>query len=150
MSDLDRLYGPSTRKTNASPLAVGFGMSLLLLVGYILGYCLFFLLFSGAFPETGSVLQVWIPPLTVGITVSVIACVPMRRMKRPIHMALGMALLAVYYAALAIGILTTADTQDPGLAVYVLSLFCLPCVIPGNLFAWIMWWRFRGNEEEDE
>ena len=150
MSDLDRLYGPNTRKNYSSPLMMGFGMSLLLLAGYVLGYWLFFLIFAGAFPETGSPRQVWIPPLAVGVTVSVIACIPMRYMKKPIHMALGMVFLAVYYGAVAVGLLTTAGTQDPGLALYVVSLFCLPCVIPGNIFAWAMWWRFRGDEEDEE
>ena len=88
--------------------------------------------------------------LAVGVTVSVIACIPMRYMKKPIHMALGMVFLAVYYGAVAVGLLTTAGTQDPGLALYVVSLFCLPCVIPGNIFAWAMWWRFRGDEEDEE
>lgn len=149
MSDLDRLYGPNDRKNYSSPLMMGFGVSLLLLLGYVLGYWLFFLVFSDAFPETGSLLQVWIPPLAVGITVSVVACIPMRRMKKPIHVALGMLFLAVYYAAVAVSLLTTAGTRDPGLALYVVSLFCLPCIVPGNIFAWIMWWRFRGNEEDE-
>lgn len=149
MSDLDRLYGQNTRKTYSSPLMMGFGASLLLLAGYVLGYWLFFLLFSDAFPETGSVLTVWVPPLCVGVTVSVIACIPMRRMKKPIHVALGMALLALYYAALAVGLMTADGTQDPGVALYVVSLFCLPCIIPGNIFAWLMWWKHRGDEEEE-
>ncbi len=149
MSDLDRLYGPTKRKTYSSPLMTGFGMSLLLLAGYVAGYALYFLIFSEAMPDTGSWLTVWAPPLCVGVTVSVVACIPMRRMKKPIHMALGMSFLALYYAALAVGLLTTDGTADPTVALYVLSLFCLPCIIPGNLFAWLMWWKYRGNEEDE-
>ena len=148
MSDLDRLYGPNTRKNYSSPLMMGFGMSLLLLAGYVLGYWLFFLIFAGAFPETGSMLQVWIPPLAVGVTVSVIACIPMRFMKKPILVAWGMALLAAYYVVMLIAMLTAAGTTDPGTAAYVLTLFCLPCVLPGNVFAWIAWWHWRKPDEE--
>ena len=149
MSDLDRLYGPTGPKKYSSAFIVGFGVSLLLMGGYVLGYALFFLIFANAFPETGSWLTVWLPPVTVGVTVSVVACLPMRRMKRTVTIPIGMGFLAFYYAALALGLVSSSGLKDGATALYVVSLFCLPCVIPGNIMAWIMWRRFPGEKKED-
>ena len=128
-----------------------FGVSLLLLAAYVLGYVLCFsLMGDGAARETGSLLSVWGPPLAVGLIVSALACIPMRFMKNSLTIALGMAFLALYYAALAIGMLVSKSAADSGVALYVWSLFCLPCVIPGNLFAWLSWSYFRKHPREDK
>jgi hypothetical protein len=147
MSEADRLYNVNKPKLQTSSFATAVGISFLLLFGYVLGYVIFFL-FSGDGGETGSVLDVWGPPLVVGVAVSLIACIPMRFMKKPILVAWGMALLAAYYVVMLIAMLTAAGTTDPGTAAYVLTLFCLPCVLPGNVFAWIAWWHWRKPDEE--
>ena len=147
MSEADRLYDVNKPKFQTSPFAVAVGIALLLMAAYALGYVVFFLL-SGDGGETGTVLDVWGPPLVVGVAVSLIACIPMRYMKKPIMVAWGMVILAAFYAVLLIAILTTAGTKDPTTAAYVLTLFCLPCIVPGNVFAWIAWWRFRDPNEE--
>ena len=149
MSEADRLYNVNRPKQQTSPFILAFGISLLLLAGYVLGYVVLFLI-SGDGSETGTVLDVWGPPLTVGVAVSLIACIPMRFMKKPILVAMGMVFLAAYYVALLISLLTTAGTTDAATAAYVLSLFCLPCIIPGNVFAWIAWWRFCDLEEGND
>ena len=149
MADADRLYGPTGPKKYNSTFITAFGISFLLLLGYALGYALFFALFAGAFPETGSFLAVWVPPLTVGITVSVLACLPMRYMKKTLPVPIAMGILAFYYLALAVSLLRSRETADPRTALYVLSLFCLPCIIPGNILAWVMWRRWPGTEKED-
>ena len=95
MSEADRLYNVNKPKLQTSSFATAVGLSFLLLFGYVLGYVVFFLL-SGDGGETGSVLDVWGPPLVVGVAVSLIACIPMRFMKKPILVAWGMALLASY------------------------------------------------------
>jgi hypothetical protein len=148
MSEADRLYNVNKPKLHTSSFATAVGISMLLLLGYVLGYVVFFLL-SGDGGETGGFWAVWGPPLVVGVGVSLIACIPMRFMSKPILVAMGMALLAAYYAVIMIALLTTAGTTDPWTAAYVLTLFCLPCIIPGNVFAWIAWWRFRDLGEED-
>ena len=150
MSDAQRLYGPTGPKKYNSPFITAFGISLLLLLGYVLGYALFFAVFANAFPETGSLLAVWLPPVTVGVTVSVVACLPMRYMKKTLPVPVAMGFLAFYYLAVAVSLLRTRGTADPGTALYVLSLFCLPCIIPGNILAWIMWRRWPGTEKEEE
>ena len=147
MSEADRLYNVNRPKLQTSSFAVAVGISFLLLMAYALGYVVFFLL-SGDGGETGSVLDVWGPPLAVGVAVSLVVCIPMRFMKKPILVALGMALLAGYYVVMLIAILTTAGTKDSEMAAYVMTLFCLPCIIPGNVFAWIAWWHWRKPDEE--
>lgn len=146
MSEADRLYNMNKPKLQTSAFATAVGISFLLLAAYAVGYVVFFLI-SGDGGETGSLLDVWGPPLVVGVAVSLIACIPMRFLKKPILVAWGMTLLAVYYLALLIAIMSAAGTKDPEMAAYVLTLFCLPCVIPGNIFAWIAWWRLREREE---
>ena len=150
MSDADRLYGRKTRKNYSSPLMSGFGASLLLLAAYVLGYALMFSFGGGAVQETGGFFSVWGPPLAVGVIVSALACIPLRFMKKSAAIPLGMAFLALYYAALAVALLTAKGTSDSGVALHVLNLFCLPCIIPGNLFAWIAWRHFRNRAEEDK
>lgn len=146
MREADRLYNVNKPKLQTSSFATAVGISFLLLAAYAVGYVVFFLI-SGDGGETGGFWAVWGPPLVVGVAVSLIACIPMRFIKKPILVAWGMALLAVYYLVLLIAMLTTAGTKDPATAAYVLTLFCLPCVIPGNIFAWIAWWRLREVEE---
>ena len=146
MQDANRLYNVNKPKLQTSAFATAVGISFLLLAAYAAGYVVFFLI-GGDGGETGSFLDVWGPPLLVGVAVSLVACIPMRFIKKPILVAWGMALLAAYYLVLLIAIMTTAGTTDPAMAAYVLTLFCLPCVIPGNIFAWIAWWRLREREE---
>ena len=146
MQDANRLYNVNKPKLQTSSFATAVGISFLLLAAYAVGYVVFFLI-GGDGGETGSFLDVWGPPLLVGVAVSLVACIPMRFIKKPILVAWGMALLAAYYLVLLIAIMTTAGTTDPAMAAYVLTLFCLPCVIPGNIFAWIAWWRLREGEE---
>lgn len=149
MSDADRLYGKKTRKTYTSPLMNAFGVSLLLLTAYVLGYTLCFSLAGEASaPDTGGFFSVWGPPLAVGIIVSILACIPMRFIKKPLTVAMGMAFLALYYAVLAIGMIVMKGVQDSGVALYVWSYFTLPCVVPGNLFAWLAWFYFRKRPRE--
>jgi hypothetical protein len=146
MREADRLYNVNKPKLQTSSFATAVGISFLLLAAYAVGYVVFFLI-SGDGGETGGFWAVWGPPLVVGVAVSLIACIPMRFIKKPILVAWGMVLLAAYYVVLLIAMLTTAGTKDPATAAYVLTLFCLPCVIPGNIFAWIAWWRLREGEE---
>ena len=151
MSDADRLYGRKTRKNYSSPLMNAFGVSLLLLAAYVLGYVLCFALAgNGTEQSTGGLISVWGPPLAVGIIVSALACVPMYFLKNSLSIAMGMAFLALYYAALAIGMLVSDTVADSGVTLYVWSLFCLPCVIPGNLFSWLAWLYFRKHPREDK
>lgn len=151
MSDADRLYGRKTRKNYSSPLMNAFGVSILLLIAYVLGYVICFALAGNiGIEETGGFFTVWGPPMAVGIIVSAIACIPMRFLKNPTTIAAGMAFLALYYAAIAIGMITAEGIADAGMTLYVWSFFCLPCVIPGNLFAWLAWAYLRKHPREDK
>ena len=145
MSDLDKLYGTGGgRKTYDYVPLLSLVVSFLLLAAYGCGYALFSVLTSSILTaETTSIILAWLPPLFVGAVVSALVCIPLRWMKNKIVLPLSMTFLILYYVVLVIAFLTSDAVANRALDIYVLSFYCLPCIIPGNLFAWLAYWKLR-------
>ncbi len=142
MSEADRLYNDGPRDPNSSALLQMFVASIGLLVVYAVGYAGLTLLAGGG-PDTGSLLSVWLPPLLMGAAVSILVCIPMKFMKNKYVIPGAMAFLILYYAVLVIAFKTSKIAADPGLDIYIISLYALPCILPGNLIAWLGYWKLR-------
>lgn len=145
MSDLDKLYGDGGgRKTyNYVPL-LSLVVSFLLLAAYGFGYALFSILTSGLLTaETASVFAAWLQPLSIGVVVSVLVCIPMRWMKNKVVLPAAMAFLVLYYVVLVIAFLTSDAVTNRALDIYVLSFYCLPCIVPGNAISWLIYRKLR-------
>ena len=145
MSDLDKLYGDGGgRKTYDYVPLLALVVSFLLLAAYGCGYALFSVLTSGILTaETASIFAAWLPTFFIGAVVSALVCIPMRWMKNKIVLPAAMAFLILYYIVLVIAFLTSDAVTDRALDIYVLSFYCLPCIIPGNAISWLMYRKLR-------
>ena len=98
-------------------------------------------LLAGGGSDTGSLLAVWLPPVLMGTVASRLACIPMKFMKNKYVIPGAMVFLILYYVVLVIAFMTSKTAANPGLDIYIISLYALPCILPGNLIAWLSYWK---------
>lgn len=117
-----------------------FMMSFVLLFLYSLAFLLFGRLGSSFFTvDTGSFFSVWLPPILIGTVVSLICCVPIKFMRAKIIIPLSMSFLVLYFVVILIAILSSSNLEQRALDVYIVCFYMLPCIIPGNLFSWLVY-----------
>ena len=133
------VFTTNNGKVKNTMLLMAFTLSMLLIALFVLAYMLTAdLVALYANYETGSFLEVWLPPFLICLVVSTVCCCLMFLLKTKITVPVAFALLALYYMVFTVILRTNYSGTGEGLAILLqmIRVYMLPAVLTGNLLCW--------------
>lgn len=124
-------------KVKSITLLMGFCLSFLFVVVFVLAYMFTADLVAANVPETSeSFWDIWLPPVLISLGASVLCCALMFLFKSKMIVPVGFGFLAVYYVIFLITILFGAGGENAWFLERAVRIYMLPPVIIGNLLSW--------------
>lgn len=116
---------------------LGFSLSFLFIIVFILGYMLSSDLVAAATgKETGGLLDVWGPPVLISFVCSLLCSLMMLVIKDKVLVPTAFGFFAAYYLIAVAAALSQQEPAGRAAALQFVNLYFLPPAIIGNVAAW--------------
>ena len=114
----------------------GFMLSFIFLAIYVCAYIAFGSLMQKAGSNMGNFFDVWGPPFLIALPASLLCCISFLILKQKEQVPVAFAFLLILYI-IAIVYVNVAEAEEYRAAeAAFINLYCLPCIICGNLLGW--------------
>lgn len=128
----------------------GFMLSFVFLAIYFLAYFFFGKLVQGAGSNTGNFIDVWGPPFLIAFIASLLCCLFFLILKQKEQVPVAFTFLTILYIIVIVYINATEAEEYRAVETAFINLYCLPCLICGNLLGWGLFFLLNKRNKAKE